>query len=388
MINSMLDDDLYKFTMQWAIMNKFPNEHVEYTFFNRGDQKMPDNFSENLKKEIQKLTLLKLTDGEEQFLIKKTPFLPQLYIDFLKGYRYNPDEVSISQDDGKLSLKIKGFWYRTILWEVKILAIISELYFKETKQISKYNDLCLTKMNDEKANRMCQADAKFSDFGTRRRFSSENHDKIFKSFTKFDSFMGTSNLYFAKKYDLTPIGTHAHEWFMFHAANYGYKMANKMSLVNWSDVYHGDLGIALTDTFTTDAFFKIFDKKMGRLFDGVRHDSGDPYVFAEKTIEHYNKLNIDPRSKAIIFSDNLNIDKAIKLNEAFKDRILVRFGIGTHLSNDVGVKALSIVIKMTKAEIHGEWFDTIKLSDDVGKETGGKLEMKIAKETLLLTNDT
>jgi len=197
-----------------------------------------------------------------------------------------------------------------------------------------------------------------------------------------DIFMGTSNVYMAMKFGIKPIGTHAHEWFMFNAANFGYKMANKMSLDGWSDVYKGDLGIALTDTFTSDVFFKIFDKKMARLFDGVRHDSGDPFDFAEKAIKHYEKLGIDPKTKAIIFSDALDINKALEIQDRFSRKVMVRFGIGTHFTNDVGVIPLKIVIKMTKAKINGEWIDTIKLSDEQGKETGSLSETRKAKEAL------
>jgi nicotinate phosphoribosyltransferase len=373
--------------MQWAIMNKFPDAKVEYKFFNRGLDEFPPGFGKALTKEIQKLSQLQLTVEEEQFLIRKTPFLPQLYIDFLKGFRYSPDEVQVTQMGKKLNIQIKGYWYRTVLWEVKLLSLISELFFNKTKQKPKFSGKVLREMNTSKIEKMLLHKAHISDFGTRRRYSFDNQDKLVKCFSneKYkDVFMGTSNLYFAFKYNLSPIGTHAHEWFMFNAAKYGYIMANKMALDNWSDVYHGDLGIALTDTFTSKVFFKIFDKKMARLFDGVRHDSGDPFEFAQTVIKHYESLDIDPKSKALIFSDNLNIEKALRIHKLFSDKIKVRFGIGTFLTNDVGVKALSIVIKMTRACIHGEWFNTIKLSDDLGKETGDLNEIRKSKETLYL----
>lgn len=386
-VRSILDDDLYKFTMQWAIMCKFPEARVEYTFFNRGKTEFPENFDDALLKEIYQLSNLKLTEKEERFMKDNTPYLPNLYIDFLKGYRYDPKEVRVSQEGGNLSVSIRGFWYRTVLWEVKILAIISELYFKKTGQKPTMSVDQLKDLNDNKMMRMHGSNAFVSDFGTRRRYSFKNHSNVLDAFTgnMFQNvFMGTSNMFLAMKYNVKPIGTHAHEWFMFNGAKYGYKMANRISLDKWSDVYKGDLGIALTDTFTSDAFFSIFDKKMARLFDGVRHDSGDPFEFARKTINHYERLGIDPKSKAIIFSDNLDIDKALEIQAEFSRDIMVRFGIGTHLTNDVGLKPLNIVIKMTKARINHEWVDTVKLSDEQGKETGSMTEVRKAKETLNL----
>ena len=197
------------------------------------------------------------------------------------------------------------------------------------------------------------------------------------------NFVGTSNVYFAYKYNITPIGTHAHEWFMFHAAKYGYKMANHLSMENWTDVYRGDLGIALSDTFTTEVFFKSFDKKFAKLYDGVRHDSGDPIEFADKVIAHYEKLGIDPKSKAIVFSDSLNPEKAVKIKDHCRSKIKCSFGIGTNFSNDVGVKPLNMVIKMVEAKPEGEdWHHTIKLSDSKGKYTGNVDEIEMAKHVL------
>ena len=175
---------------------------------------------------------------------------------------------------------------------------------------------------------------------------------------------------------------------MFHAAKYGYKLANKIALDNWVDIYKGDLGIALSDTFTTDSFLETFDKKFAKLYDGVRHDSGDPVIFAKKVIKHYNKLGIDPSSKTIIFSDSLNPEKAesIAMHPDIKNKIKVSFGIGTNFTNDVGVKPLNMVIKMTSVRFdNNNWVDTIKLSDDEGKHTGSEKEISIAKYILKLS---
>jgi nicotinate phosphoribosyltransferase len=180
-----------------------------------------------------------------------------------------------------------------------------------------------------------------------------------------------------------PIGTHAHEWFMFHAAKYGFKMANTIALENWIDIYRGDLGIALSDTFTTDEFFEVFDRKFSKLFDGVRHDSGDPLIFAEKTVLHYRSLSINPMSKTIIFSDSLNYKKVELIANYCKSKIGVSFGIGTNFSNDVGLTAMNIVIKMTEAMPENEsWTPVVKLSDEPAKYTGETEAIQLAKKVL------
>jgi len=206
--------------------------------------------------------------------------------------------------------------------------------------------------------------------------------------------VGTSNVYIAIETGLKAIGTHAHEWFMFHAVHYGYTMANYRALENWVKVYDGDLGIALSDTFTTDIFFRTFDKKFAKLFDGVRHDSGDPFEFTKKVVSHYKKLGIDPSTKTIIFSDGLNTDLAIKLHKFCHNfgikvetqhiipKIRRSFGIGTHFTNDVGVKALNMVIKIVQVKVGDIWVDTVKLSDNPIKHTGTEEEIKLCKQTL------
>lgn len=389
-INSILDNDLYKFSMQMAVIKHYPNAKVRYTFINRGDNQFPEGFAEELRKQIKLMENLKLQKDEKKFLQEKCYFLSPTYIDFLNGYQYDSSEVGIIQKGEKLEISIEGFWYKTILWEVPLMALISELYFKITgldkaphfKKISERQ-----KNNKSKANSFKMNGMHYADFGTRRRFSFNNQDEVVAEFRNFsihnENFVGTSNVYLAYKYNIKPIGTHAHEWFMFHAAKYGYKVANYLAMENWVDVFRGDLGIALSDTFTTNVFLESFDKKFAKLYDGVRHDSGDPFEFGEKIIEHYKKLGIDPKSKVIIFSDSLNTEKAIKIKDTFRGRIKVSFGIGTHFTNDVGVKPLNMVIKLTEVKPeNGKWINTIKLSDDIGKHTGDKKEIEIAKYIL------
>ncbi len=384
MIPSILDNDFYKFTMQCAVVNLFPNRKASYEFINRGEHKFPEGFSSLLQLEINKMKNLKLSEEEKEFLLEKCPYLPPTYIDFLKGYRYNPNEISIEQNGNDLKINITGYWYRTILWEVPLLFLISELFYK-TNNLERKDNEYIINSTKEKLKTFNELGIKFAEFGTRRRHSFEVHNLVTKTLTETpnNSFIGTSNVYLAMKNKIKPIGTHAHEWFMFHAAEYGFKMANSMSLENWSSVYRGDLGVALSDTYTTKVFFKQFDKKFSKLFDGVRHDSGDPIEFANKTIEHYNRLGINPLYKYIVFSDGLNSEKVTEITNACKGKIGISFGIGTSLTNDTGLKPMNIVIKLTKVlTSDNEWVDTVKLSDEPNKHTGTERMISLAKELL------
>ncbi len=387
MLKSILDNDLYKFTMQNAIVNLFPRAKVRYKFINRNNTKFPTGFGNELKKIIADMSKLKLTTAEKKFLEQKCYYLPPTYFDFLSGYRYNPNEVMISQTEDDLSIEIEGYWYRTVLWEVPLMAIISELYFNMTG-LKPYEPEKIQEITGRKAQFFNDLDIYFADFGTRRRYSFTNHNLVVETLMKeANNFVGTSNVYLAYLYNLTPIGTHAHEWFMFHAAKYGFKIANKLAMENWVKIYRGDLGIALTDTFTTEAFFRSFDTKLAKLFDGIRHDSGDPIEFAKKTIAHYQHLRIDPMSKVIVFSDALNPEKVEKITNFCKGKIKHSFGIGTNLTNDTGQKPLNIVVKIVAALPEGwEWLPTVKLSDSKTKYTGDNETIKIAKTTLDITN--
>jgi len=384
MIMYLTDNDLYKFTMQHAVVKLFPYAKVRYRFINRGQTKFPEGFGENLRKQIHQMADIALTVDEKQFLARKCYYLPPTYLDFLSGYRYDPSEVGIIQTGNEVNISIEGFWYRTILWEVPLMAMVSELYFKMTNAET-WDEAKILSVAQQKATKFNMLGINVADFGTRRRYSFKNQDRIVNTMLTYGrpSFMGTSNVYFAMKYNLIPIGTHAHEWFMFHAAKYGFKMANKLSLENWVDVFRGDLGIALSDTFTTDVFFRSFDTKFAKLFDGVRHDSGDPIEFADKTIAHYKSLRIDPESKTIVFSDGLDPDTVDTIVKHCRGRIKMSFGIGTNLTNDVGVKPLNIVIKITDARPEGQdWISTVKLSDVSGKYTGDLETINLAKSIL------
>lgn len=384
MIDSILDNDFYKFTMQHAVVKLFPKARARYQFINRGEHVFPPGFAAALQAAIADLAKLQLTEHEKTYFAATCPYIDPTYFDFLQGYRYDPTEVRIDQHGGELNVAIEGYWYRTILWEVPIMSLICELYYQLTGQVRQPDDQVVATAR-QKIERYRELGVTIAEFGTRRRHSYAVHRLVVHALRAAGegTFIGTSNVHMAMLNQTKPIGTHAHEWFMFHAAKYGFKMANLLGLEHWSDVYRGDLGIALSDTYTTDVFFKQFDKKLTKLFDGVRHDSGDPLAFADKTIAHYQRNGIDPRAKTIIFSDGLNAEKVTRIAEYCRGRIGISFGIGTNFTNDVGLPPMNIVIKMTGAypeEAH--WTPVIKLSDEPGKHTGDAEMIALAKQIL------
>ncbi|NDW18948.1 nicotinate phosphoribosyltransferase [Dysgonomonas sp. 216] len=381
-IKHFTDNDLYKFSVMMAIQKLYPWSYVKYEFINRGNTEFPKGFDKRLREEVNQMAKLKMTKAEKTFITKRCYFFDPAFIDFLEGYQYDPSEVSISQKDGVLNVSVEGYWYRTVLWEVPLMGLISELYFQmlgvEPKDIE-------TKATD-KAKRMSELKADYSEFGTRRRFSFDVQDKVVAKLKEHsgDFFKGTSNVYLAMKHNTTPIGTLPHEWFMYHGALFGYRSANTKALEAWVDVFQGSLGIALTDTYTTDSFFSSFSLKEAKLFDGVRCDSGDPLAFADKTICFYEENRIDPIAKTIVFSDSLDLNEVKRIKQYVNNRIHDTYGIGTFFTNDVGAKPLNIVIKLTdvKSNIKAEYHKAVKISDDLGKNTGDKKEIEICKLTL------
>ncbi|WP_443947264.1 nicotinate phosphoribosyltransferase [Pedobacter sp. AW1-32] len=384
---SILDNDFYKFTMQQGVVKLFPWAKARYKFINRGQHSFPQGFDRALREAVNRMAELKLTKEEKHFLQVNCPYLDPVYLDFLEGYTYNPKEITITQQGDQLEVHIEGLWYRTILWEVPIMSLISELFYvlKGLDRITDQEVIDKTRIKIENYRRL---GITVAEFGTRRRHSYDVHRLVLESLKKYGdgSFIGTSNVHMAMLYQTKPIGTHAHEWFMFHAATYGFKMSNAMGLQHWVEVYRGNLGIALSDTYTTDVFFKQFDKMFSKLFDGVRHDSGDALKFADKVIGHYEKLGINPMSKTIIFSDALNYEKVEHIVNHCKGRIGMSFGIGTNLTNDVGSEAMNIVIKMTQTSPKDEeWIEVIKLSDEPNKHTGDEKAITLAKQILKIS---
>ncbi len=382
-IKHFTDNDLYKFSVMLAIQKLYPWAYVKYAFTNRGGTQFPEGFAERMREEVAAMADLKLTQEEKKFVKTKCYFFDPVFVDFLEGFRYKPEEVTIVQEGGDLSVIIEGYWYRTVLWEVPLLAIISELYFKMTGA----TPAAVEEKAVVKAKALSGIEADYSEFGTRRRFSFEVQDKVVGALKAHSGeyFKGTSNVYLAMKYNTTPIGTMPHEWFMYHGAIYGYRSANIKGLEAWVDVYDGSLGIALTDTYTTDAFFDSFSLKHAKLFDGVRHDSSDPLVFADKAIQFYEKNRIDPTSKTLVFSDSLNLESVKAIKNHVAGRMHDTYGIGTFFSNDVGVKPLNIVIKLTDVKVHkkdSNYLKAVKLSDVAGKHTGDEREIDLSLRTL------
>ncbi len=383
-LNSILDNDFYKITMQHAVVKLFPKAKARYQFINRGAHAFPPGFDKALRASIDQMAGLKLTREEKAYLFRTCPYLDPTYLDFLQGYHYDPEEVRIEQHGTELSVEVSGYWYRTILWEVPILSLISELYY-QLMGLSRISDEEVVAVAAEKIRKYKALDVPVAEFGTRRRHSYQVHKLTMQGLKQYGdgSFVGTSNVHFAMLFQTKPIGTHAHEWFMFHAAKYGFKMANQLGLEHWTAVYRGDLGIALSDTYTTDVFFGQFDKIFAKLFDGVRHDSGDPFEFADKTVRHYQQKGIDPMSKTIIFSDGLNYAKVEDIALYCRGKIGISFGIGTDFTNDAGPEALNIVMKMTEAHPdESHWTPVVKLSDEPGKHTGDPAMIELAKTIL------
>ncbi len=386
-IPSILDTDLYKFTTSYAYSKLYPRAYGQFRFIDRNDTCYPKGFAEQLKEETKAMAQLSLSRDEELFLHQELPYLPPTYIDFLKGFRFNPEELIIEQDEaGHLSIIAEGLLYRVTLWETPILALVSELYYRITgaKPDMEYAERAIT----EKAKALAQEGISFSMFGMRRRFSFEVELRMTELLRQHAGpcLYGTSNVHIAHLLGLKVSGTHPHEWIQFHGAMYGYKMANYMSMEDWINVYDGDLGTVLTDTYTTDVFMRNFSKKHAMLYTSVRHDSGDPFVFTDKVIQRYQELRVDPKIKYIIFSDGLNVERAIEIANYCKGRIGASFGIGTNFSCDVGndIKARNIVMKLWQCKMteRDRWHPCVKLSDVGGKHTGEASEIRLAQETL------
>lgn len=383
---SILDTDLYKFTVSYAYMKMFPNAECTFTFKDRNNIKRSEEFLNAFKNKIRQYELVHLTDEEYNWLTTNDSisFIPPHYWEWLKSFRYDISKMNIRLDEhGVLCVDVTDKCYKASLYEIPVLFSIPEV-----NNAGKDIDWKLTidKLK-EKVKLANDNNMMFSEFGTRRRFSYDVQDKII-GYLKDNAktCVGTSNVHFAMKYNMRPCGTHPHEWFMFHGAQFGYKNANYFALENWVNVYDGDLGIALSDTYTSDIFFKNFSLKQAKLFDGIRQDSGDEYEFVDKAIAFYNSKHIDPLTKTIIFSNALDFPKALKIKQYGEGKIKASFGIGTNLTCDIyapdGTKydAENIVMKMSRCRMtpNQPWYITIKISDDIGKHMGDSKEFEHA----------
>lgn len=385
-ITHFTDNDLYSFTCQYYILQKYPRAEVEYTFFDRNKTVYPKGFAELLQQQMNGMANVIITNEEIEFMKRKCYFLPNWYIDtFLKGYRFNPNELTIIQDEqGYLDIKVKGKWYSTIMWEMPILSTISELMHILNGDIDKYDEEKEFAKSIMKAEKILTSGLKLSDMGTRRRFSFKHHDSVIAAFKYMlerdcgdytGKFNGTSNVYFAMKYDLTPIGTMSHQIISFEETVSGIFECNYNTMNKWSEVYDGANGIFLYDCFGDKVFLNNLSKRMAMLYSGLRVDSGNEEEQTKKIVEKYSQLGINPKSKQVVYSNGLNIDRAIEIHNNVKDFVDDSYGMGTFLTCDItNCKPMNIVVKLTKGRIteSREWHDCVKLSCDKGKTLGNK----------------
>jgi len=366
-IESLLDTDIYKFSMMQAVLHQFPGAQVEYRFQCRTSGLDLRPLREDIEREIEHMCTLMLDPEELNFLAAQRYF-KQDFIEFLRLFHLQSRFVEIAEHDEQLSITLRGPWLHTILFEVPVLAIVSEVYTRR-----KHPDMDFSTARERLKEKIGQVHALdrpdefvFADFGTRRRFSRAWHDEVVTTLAQEipDSLRGTSNVRLAKNLDLVPIGTMAHE-FIQAAQALGPRLAEtqRFAFEVWAREYRGDLGIALSDTYSLDAFLRDFDMFFCKLFDGARQDSGDPMEWGEAMIEHYQRNRVDPKTRNLIFSDSLTIPRAAEIWQRFRDRINVSFGIGTNLTHDTGTDPINIVIKMT--ECNGQ--PVVKLSDSPGK---------------------
>lgn len=399
-IQHFTDDDLYKFTMCCAAIKNFPRTQVRYCFNDRNNTVYPPGFAEELRHQIKMLESVVITDEEIAFMRRRCRYIPVWFYSYLKGFRYDSSWVRVNQDeDGHLDIMFEGCWSSTILLEVKVLAIISELYYIMTGEDKSFDYDSYYAKSRHKAQRLIEAGCTFSDFGTRRRASFKAQDtairamkKCQQSLTGPGKFTGTSNVYFAMKYDLVPIGTMAHELICAIAGMYGPQMANYLAMKTWGDTYRGSLGTFLYDTYGWRIFSLNFSEDYANMFKGLRVDSGDNFRELDLITSKYRDLHIDPRTKQIVFSNGLDVDGAIEIQKYAQNKCIPSFGIGTHFTNDFdGVRPMNIVIKLVAVKITESWpfyCDTCKLSEDPGKYSGNKAVVDRFLEILHLDTST
>ena len=371
-INSLLETDLYKFTMWQAMLHKHPETQAEYTFVCRNDSAYPlSELVNEVSAELDHLCSLSFQPDELSYL-RSLRYMKSDFVDFLRIFRFQRDFIDVKAEGSLLTIQARGPQVHVMGFEIYVLAIVNELYFRrfDSAEVRAEGRRRL-RSKIEQVRAFAQEPARphpfeFFDFGVRRRFSGDWQREVVTTLqTELPQFFkGTSNVLLAKELGLVAIGTMAHEYLQTYQA-LGVRLRNfqKAALEDWVQEYRGDLGVALTDVVGMDAFLADFDLYFAKLFDGLRHDSGDPIVWGEKALAHYAKLRIDARTKRLVFSDGLDIPTALNIYRHFADRVQLGFGIGTNLSNDVGIKPLNIVMKLTMA--NGQ--PVAKLSDTPGK---------------------
>lgn len=367
-LHTLLDTDAYKLHMQQAVFHHYHDVQVAAEFRCRGDDLL-GIYADSIREQVDAMRHLALQDDEYHWL-SGLPFFHADYLNWLREFRYNPDQVTVTNDNGKLDIRLEGPWREVIMWEVPLLAAISELAHRYRSPDTGVEQAVASLEHklvefSHMTEGLDMSRFRLMDFGTRRRFSREVQQAIVERLKQEPWFVGTSNYDLARRLDLTPMGTQAHEWFQAHQ-QISPDLANsqRAALAAWLDEYPDQLGIALTDCITMDAFLRDFGPEFAQRYQGLRHDSGDPVEWGEKAIAHYQKLGIDPMSKVLVFSDNLDLAKAVDLYRHFSSRVNLSFGIGTRLTCDIPqVKPLNIVIKLV--ECNGK--PVAKLSDSPGK---------------------
>lgn len=375
-ITSALEQDMYKYSMGQGIFHQFPGYMTTWTFKCRNkDVKFTPEMVDEIREQIKAFCNLTYTDEELEYL-NRIKWIKGSYVNFLRVWRPRFEDFTITTDaECGLAIETKGTWLNTSMYEIPTLAIVNEVYFRMAydydKLLESFKERLDEKFEKVKTNRIYLGT--FSEFGLRRRLSAEAQELAIEKFSHLgdtlhsaSKFVGTSNVYLAKKFGVTPVGTMAHEWIMcvgqgHHRHNPAY--SNYYALRAWTDEYGIRNGIALTDTITTDCFLRDFGEYNASVFSGVRHDSGDPIKWGEKMVEHYKKLGIDPMTKTLLFSDSLDFEKADAIFRHFRDKTKVAFGIGTYIANDTCVNPLNIVMKTVFC--NGQ--DVAKLSDVEGK---------------------
>ena len=381
-INHFTDDDLYKMTMCCAVIDNYPRAQVKYVFVDRNETVYPEGFADEVNRQIALLENVVITEDEVAFMKRKCYYIPDWFYRYLRGFRFNREWVKAWQDDeGHLHIEIEGYWSDTILLEVKLLAIISELYYLFTGQVETLDYETYYTKSYAKAERLLSAGCVYSDFGTRRRASFEAEDVVVRAMRDCQhahhypgKFVGTSNVYLAMKYDLLPIGTMAHEFVCAIGGMYGPQMANFMAMEAWRHTFRGALGTYRYDSFGWDIFSLNFSEDFANLFKGLRVDSGDNFEQLDKIVEKYQSLGIDSHTKQVTFSNALDVERAIAIHRYAADKCQPSFGIGTHFTNDFpGIRPMNIVIKLVAVKITESWDfynETCKISEDKGKYTG------------------
>ncbi|MDO5623168.1 MAG: nicotinate phosphoribosyltransferase [Pseudomonadota bacterium] len=370
-IQSLLDTDLYKFTMMQAVLHQFPAAQVEYKFKCRSPGVQLAPYIDEIRDEIRQLCELRFDEGELAYM-REMRFIKSDFVDFLGLFRLNEKYITVTPlPTGEIDIRVRGPWLHTIMFEIPVLAIVSEVYYRRTAPQLDWAEG--RRRLDEKLGLIDAPELRglrISDYGTRRRFSGAWQREVLLTLKhrlgvgEGSQLTGTSNVWFAKELGLRPMGTMAHEYLQAcQALGPRLRDSQVFAFEKWAQEYRGDLGIALSDVYGMNAFLRDFDMYFCKLFDGARHDSGDPFQWGERMIAHYQANRCDPRTKVLVFSDGLNMPRCIELFKRFDGRIQVAFGVGTNLTNDLGPEPLQIVLKMVGC--NGQ--PVAKISDTPGK---------------------